>query len=168
MPLCKHKGGAGLACSLSDNTRLVYSCSSGVEMLDSHQQSPQDQPHDESLCPQCQMAQNPQGDPRKVGGSGRGLNRGGWSGPGTEMKTNSTSSTGQSFGSAHTHGERDASARKGPIDHHALHGHIGRCSARVNGLPLQTAPALLTLMHVKFCIDKCCRRGMLHVDGCRR
>ena len=116
MQLCNHKGGAGLACSLSKNTKLVYSCSSGVEMLDSHQQSLQDQAHDESLCPQCQMAQNPQGDPRKVGGSGR---RGGWSGAGPELKANSTSFTGQSFGVAHTQGESDASAGKGSLTMHS-------------------------------------------------
>ncbi len=71
-----------------------------------HQQSLQEPPHDESLCPQCQLAHNPQGNPRKAGVSGRGINRGGWSATPTELQANSTAaSMGQPLGAVPRQGE---------------------------------------------------------------
>lgn len=79
---------------------------SGVDMPTGHQQTIQEQPHDESLCPQCQLAHNSQDHPSKAGVSGRGLNQGGWSATPTELRANSTAaSMGQLPG---------ASPRQGP------------------------------------------------------
>ncbi|KAL0023379.1 hypothetical protein WJX79_000175 [Trebouxia sp. C0005] len=71
---------------------LCHSNSPG-DALSGRQQSLQEQPHDGSLCPQCQLAHKPQGHPGKAGVSSRGISQGGWSATPTELQVNSTAAS---------------------------------------------------------------------------
>ncbi|DBA75798.1 hypothetical protein WJX77_002902 [Trebouxia sp. C0004] len=71
---------------------LPHSSSPG-DALSGHQQSLQERLHDESLCPQCQLAHDPQGNPGKAGVSGRRINQGGWSATPTELQANGTAAS---------------------------------------------------------------------------
>ena len=115
-----------------------------------HQQSIPEQPHDEALCPQCQLAHNPQGHPGKAGVSGRGMNQGGWSATPTQLQANSTAaSMGQLPGVTSRQGKAYTAGNASLL-----------CFQHAQEYDHEKQPSLLTSAPVPACMHACIMSSM--------